>query len=220
VAMLTAQKVQSSLIRLDTGWLLIKHVDEVVSFIPSGSPELPFKVLVVDTSSMTALLDRWMTEGHGGLQLFGPFEKNKVTVSSLSGNSELLDWNRSLQKDRIEPNINLLKAELGLEEKDFIRVPCLFDKYGGALVPNMVNSTVLNGHIFIVAPKGPMVEGKDLLEEEMRRRLAGVPLTPHFLEAGTYHLWGGEVHCATNVRREGPSAPWWRIIQEEASKLF
>ena len=24
------------------------------------------------------------------------------------------------------------------------------------------------------------------------------PLTPHFLEAGLYHMWGGEVHCAEN----------------------
>ena len=211
VAMLSAQNVQTPLIRLDTGWLLIKHVDEVVCFVPSGSPERPLKVLVVDTSAMTALLDRWMSEGHDEQQLFAPYEKEKVTVSSLSNDRELLDWNRSLQKNRIEPNIDLLKAELGLEEEDFIRVPCLFDKIGAAIVPNMVNSAVLNGHIFIVAPKGPMVEGKDLLEEEMRRLLTGLPLTPHFLEAGLYHMWGGEVHCATNVRREGPAAHWWQI---------
>ncbi len=218
VAMLEAQKVQAPLIRLDTGWLLIKHVDEVVSFVPSDSPERPFKVLVVDTSSMIALLERWMDEGLGDHQMFAPYEKEKITVSSLFRNRELLDWNKALQKDRIEPNIGLFKAELGLNEEDFIRVPCLFNKNGAAIVPNMVNSALLNGHIFIAAPKGPVAEGTDLLEEEMRRLLKDLPLIPHFLEAGTYHMWGGEVHCATNVRRKGPAEPWWEILQEEKLK--
>jgi hypothetical protein len=213
VAMLEAQKVQTPLIRLDTGWLLIKHVDEVVSFVSSDSPERSFKVLVVDASSMIALLETWMDEGLGDHQMFAPYEKEKITVSSLFINRELLDWNKALQRDRIEPNIGLFKTELGLTEADFIRVPCLFDKNGAAIVPNMVNSAVLNGHIFIVAPQGPVAEGRDLLEEEMRRLLKDLPLTPHFMEAGTYHMWGGEVHCATNVRREGPADPWWEIIR-------
>lgn len=206
------------MIRLDTGWLLIKHVDEVVSFVPSDSPERPFKVMVVDTSSMIALLDRWVDEGLGDHQMFAPYGKATITVSSLFSNRELLEWNKALQKDRIEPNISLLKKELGLNKEDFIRVPCLFNTNGAAIVPNMVNSAVLNEHIFIVAPKGPVVEKADLLEEEMRRLLKNLPLTPHFLEAGTYHMWGGEVHCATNVRREGPAEPWWRILQKEALK--
>jgi len=212
-AMLEAQKVQAPLIRLDTGWLLIKHVDEVVSFVPSDSPGHPFKVLVVDTSSMIALLERWMEEGLGEHQVLTSYAKDKVTVSSLFSNRGIIDWNKALQEDRIEPNISLLKTELGLKEEDFIRVPSLFDKIGAAIIPNMVNSAVLNGHIFIVAPKGPVVEGTDLLEEEMRRLIKDLPLTPHFLEAGTYHNWGGEVHCATNVRREGPADPWWEILQ-------
>ena len=82
-----------------------------------------------------------------------------LAESSLSNDRELLDRNRSLQKDRIEPNIDILKTELGLREEDFIRVPCMFDKYGASLVPNMVNSAVLNGNIFIVAPKAPPLPG-------------------------------------------------------------
>jgi protein-arginine deiminase len=91
------------------------------------------------------------------------------------------------------------------------RVPSLFDKYGVAMVPNMVNSTVLNGHIFIVAPNGPVVDGQDQLEKEMRRLLSDLPLTPHFLDAQIYHRRGGEVHCATNVRREGFTKAWWDV---------
>ncbi|MFC2158551.1 protein-arginine deiminase family protein [Acidobacteriota bacterium] len=211
VDMLSAQGVQAPLIRIDTGWLLIKHVDEVFSFLPTGNPEDPFKVLVADTSAMIGLLDKWMKEGYGNQRVFEPYEKEEVTVALLNNNKKLMDLNKKLQKDRIEPNIDLLKTELGLKEEDFIRIPSLIDEYGMAVVPNMVNSTVLNGDFYIVAPKGPKIEGKDLLEEEMRRLISGLPLKPHFLEAGLYHVWGGEVHCATNVRREGPESPWWLI---------
>ena len=209
VDMFSAQGVQTPLIRIDTGWLLIKHVDEVFSFLPTGNPEDPFKVLVADTSAMISLLEKWMKEGYGDQRMFEPYEKEEVTVGILYNDKNLMDLNRKLQKDRIEANIDLLKSELGLQEEDFIRIPSLIDEYGMAIVPNMVNSTILNGHIYIIAPKGPKIEGKDQLEEEMRHLISSLPLTPHFLEAGMYHVWGGEVHCATNVRREGPEIPWW-----------
>jgi len=200
VGMLEAQGIQAPALRLDTGWLLIKHVDEIISFLPCGEPEHPFKVLVVDTEAMIALLEKWMRDGY-----------SEMTVSALLKNKALVDHNKTLQTDRIEPNIDLLKHEFGLREEDFIRVPSFFDKNGVAVIPNMVNSTVLNGHIFIVAPNGPVIDGKDQLEEEMRRLLSPLPLTPHFLDARIYHQWGGEVHCATNVRRAGFNSPWWEM---------
>lgn len=210
VGMLEAQGVQTPAVRLDTGWLLIKHADEILSFLPSSDPEHPYKVLVVDTEAMIALLEKWMSDGYGELTLLDLYSE-KVTVSSLLKNKVLMDFNKTLQIERIEPNISLLKRELGLREEDFIRVPSFFDKFGVALVPNMVNSTVLNGHIFIVDPNGPVIDGQDQLEEEMRRLISGLPLTPHFLDAQIYHRRGGEVHCATNVRRDGFSTAWWEM---------
>ena len=210
VGMLEAQGIQAPAIRLDTGWLLIKHVDEILSFLPSGDPEHPYKVLVVDTEAMIALLEKWMSEGYGELTMLDLYSE-KMTISSLLKNEILMDFNKTLQIERIEPNISLLKRELGLREEDFIRVPSFFNKYGVSFVPNMVNSTVLNAHIFIVAPNGPVIDGQDQLEEEMRRLISGLPLTPHFLDAQIYHRRGGEVHCATNVRRDGFSTAWWEM---------
>lgn len=210
VAMLEAQGVQAPALRFDTGWLLIKHVDEVLSFLPSGNPEHPYRVMVVDTEAMIALLEKWMSEGYGESTVLD-LDSEKVTVSSLLKDKDLINFNKTLQSERIEPNISLLKHEFGLGEEDFIRVPSFFDKFGVALIPNMVNSTVLNGHIFIVAPHGPVIRGRDQLEEKMRRLLSRLPLIPHFLEAQVYHRHGGEVHCATNVRRVGFSTPWWEM---------
>jgi protein-arginine deiminase len=213
VKMLEAQGIQASALRLDTGWLLIKHVDEVISFLPGGKNGFPYKSLVVDTKAMYALLDKWMDKNLGDVPMLDIYKKNE-TIKSFHSNKALKAYNLALQEERIEPNIDLLKKELGLREEDFIRVPSLFDKDGMSVIPNMVNSTILNGHIFIVAPNGPVIDGKDLLEEEMRRLLDGLPLTPYFLDANLYHRWGGEVHCATNVRREGFSFPWWRKNRE------
>jgi protein-arginine deiminase len=210
VGMLEAQGIQAPALKLDTGWLLIKHVDEVISFLPSGNPESPYKVLVVDTDVMIALIEKWVKDGHAEVPMLDLYSK-KATVSSFATNKDLIELNQFLQRERIEPNIDLLKRELGLREEDFIRVPSLFDKYGVSVVPNMVNSTILNGHIFIVAPNGPVIDGKDQLEEEMCKLLSGLPLVPHFIDARQYHKWGGEVHCATNVRREGFRAPWWKM---------
>ncbi|TET73038.1 MAG: hypothetical protein E3J44_01675 [Candidatus Aminicenantes bacterium] len=210
VGMLDAQGIQAPALKLDTGWLLIKHVDEMISFLPSGDPEHPYKVLVVDTDAMIGLLEKWVKDGYGDLPILDLYSK-KATVSSFAKNKTMIDLNQSLQRERIEPNIDLLKRELGLREEDFIRVPSFFDKNGVSVVPNMVNSTILNGHIFIVAPNGPVIDGKDQLEEEMRKLLSGLPLKPHFIDARQYHKWGGEVHCATNVRREGFRTPWWAM---------
>ncbi len=210
VGMLDAQGIHGPALKLDTGWLLIKHVDEVISFLPSGDPEHPYKVLVVDTEAMIDLLEKWVKDGYGDTPILDLYSK-KATVSSFAKNKSLIDLNQSLQRERIEPNIDLLKRELGLKEENFIRVPSFFDKDGVSVVPNMVNSTILNGHIIIVAPNGPVIDGQDLLEEEMRKLLSDLPLKPHFIDARQYHKWGGEVHCATNVRREGFLTPWWTM---------
>ena len=210
IAMLEAQGLQAPALRLDTGWLLIKHVDEMIAFLPIGNRERPYKILVLDTVAMITLLEKWIKAGHGDVSIFDLYKK-KLSVSTLYSNQDLRKHNRYLQEERIEPNIDLLKQELGFQEEDFIRVPALINKYGEAVVPNMVNSVVLNGHIYIVAPNGPVIEGKDQLEEEMRRLLTGLPLEPYFLDARQYHKWGGEVHCGTNIRREGFSQSWWEM---------
>jgi len=92
VAMLEAQKVQAPALRLDTGWLLIKHVDEMISFLPSGNPEHPYKVLVVDTEKMIALLEKWIKEEYGSTRMLDIY-KEKTTISTLYNNEELIEHN-------------------------------------------------------------------------------------------------------------------------------
>lgn len=210
VAMLEAQKLQAPAIRLDSGWLLIKHVDEMVSFLPSKNPERPFCVMVVSPGAMIALLKKWKDEGYEETPVLERFEPG-TTIGSILSSEKLIKHNLYLQRERIEPNVELLKEEFKLSEQDFIRIPALFTEDGSSLFPNMVNSAVLNGYLLIADPDGPEIDEIDALQEEMRKLLAGVPIKPFFLEDTQYHKWSGNVHCATNIQREAPSKSWFEL---------
>jgi len=209
VAMLEAQQLQKPAIRLDTGWLLIKHVDEMISFLPPKNRDRPCSVMVVSPEAMIALLKRWKAQGYGETSVLERFQPD-TTVASLLSDEKLLQHNSHLQHDRIEPNIALMKSELKLSEEDFIRIPALFSEGGSSLFPNMVNSAVLNDYLLIADPDGPVINGVDLLQEEVKRLLSGVPVRPVFLDDTQYHKWSGNVHCATNIRREGLSGAWFK----------
>lgn len=209
VAMLKAQKLQTPAIRLDTGWLLIKHIDETISFLPPKNPQRPFSMMVVSPESMIALLKRWKAEGYGDTSVLERFQAN-MTVASILSDEKLVQHNIRLQHDRIESNIAILKNELKLTEEDFIRIPALFSEDGSSLFPNMVNSAVLNDCLLIADPDGPLIDGVDMLQEEVKRLLSGVPVRPVFLDDTQYHKWSGNVHCATNIRREGLSEAWFK----------
>lgn len=210
VSMLEAQQIQSPAVRLDTGWLTIKHVDEMVSFLPPKNPERPFCVMVVSPEAMINLLEKWKAEGYGEAQVLKRFYPG-TTVSGILENEKLIKHNIYLQQERIEPNIMLIKNELKLKEDDIIRIPALFTEDGRALFPNMVNSAHLNDYLLISDPDGPVINGSDLLKEEMKKLLAGVPIQPVFLDDTQYHKWSGNVHCATNIQREGLPEPWYNI---------
>lgn len=211
VAMLDAQGVQGPAVKLDTGWFRIKHVDEMVCFVPTGSADRPHKVMVPDTETMLNLIEGWMRDDLGGLPMLEPF-RDPRTVAGIAADQELIGHNRTVQEERINPNIETLKREFGLRDDDFIRIPALVTLRGSSLVPNMVNSVVLNGHIFITDPHGPEVEGRDLIQDYVRSLLAELPLEVHFMDDRAYHRRGGNTHCATNVRREGFESPWWTLL--------
>jgi protein-arginine deiminase len=215
VAMLDAQGVQGPAVKLDTGWLVIKHVDEMVCFVPTGEGRHPHKVLVPDPEAMIALLDRWVAEGHGEAPILQPFQREDeapMTVASLQADTDLRDHNLALSQDRIRPNRETLKNEFGLEEDDFIGIPAYFTPRGGSLFPNLVNSVVINGHFLTSDPHGPVAGGADLLQQQVRELLSELPLEVHFLDDRIYHRGGGNVHCATNMRRTPFARPWWTYL--------
>lgn len=222
VAMLEAQGVQHP-VGLDVGWLLIKHVDEMVNFVPAKYAPKGFKVLVPDMNLSFDLLEQAVAQGNGDLEMLAPYANSfgylrdnhpAVTVASLASDATLRRHAFETQRDRVEPMIDTLKSEFGLEEADLIRVPFLQSPDKATLMPNIVNSLVINGHLVISDPHGPRAGERDLLHGWLRERLAGLGLEIHFVDDAKYHRWAGNVHCATNVRREGFEPNWWSPLAD------
>lgn len=213
VAMINAQEVQGPALGLDVGWLLIKHVDEMVSFIPSGveSEEFPIRVIVPDTTLAIGILEQLAQQGKGSTRIFPRFEQN-MTVASLLADQSRINYNRTLQANRINPMIQKIIAEFKLPESAYIRVPALYNLDGSSLMPNLVNSLVLNGIFVAPMPDGPVVDGKDVFEEDLRQRLSAYPVEVHFIDDWRYHTWSGNVHCGTNATREPYAMSWWDAL--------
>jgi protein-arginine deiminase len=216
VSMINAQELQGPALPLDVGWLLIKHVDEIFCWVPTSSGGQ--KLLVPDTTLMYNLLDSWVTSGYGSQPMLRVYNSTE-TVSAFRNATSFRTANLNLQTNRINPVIEAAKTAWGLTEADIIRIPAAYYSNGGSYVPNMVNSLVLNGTIIVPEPHGPVLSGTDLLQQDFRNRLAnaGVSLTVSFVDDQRYHKWSGNVHCATNAKREGFNPSIWSTLSPSTS---
>lgn len=203
IAFLAKQGRQEPLL-LDVGWLTIKHVDEMVSFLPAEDGG--FLVAVPDPTAAITLLRRLKAEGHGATSLMEVFEKG-TTVDSILADAEFLAANEKLWAERIEPMATALLPAIGVPADRLRRLPVLFQPSGLPRTPNVVNCLVLPGrdgaagHVAMADPDGPRIKGADAWQAEVRKRLAGVAAELHFVDDRQYHKWSGNVHCATNAIR-------------------
>lgn len=139
VTFLQSQQVQTPLL-LETGWLAIGHVDEMVQFLPSNSTPHGFTIAIADTTSALALLHAANTSGHGStpflsytgdatpdaLTLFlDPHLLYNTTIASVLADPAFAATQRYAQR-YIDQNLALLLREIPLSDDDVIRVPTLF----------------------------------------------------------------------------------------------
>lgn len=216
---LEAQDMQGPIVHLDTGWLLIGHVDEIISWIPwSGGPGCcgkGFILLLASTAEGVQILEDAQEAGFGKDKLFvGTGEE--VSIDDLLADQDLLAFNFQLQQ-RLDGVQAQLVEEFKLDpEEDIVTIPTLFEpdetwgEYAVALVPNMVNSLVL-GKLFVSAdPHGPVVNGVDLFKQVLLDKLEPFSQVVIFIDNWyPYHKWSGEVHCGTNARRVPTNLEWW-----------
>lgn len=214
--LLDEQQLQAP-IHVDTSFLCVGHVDELMTFVADPSSPKGFKLLFADVpsayaslagSSPSAALPRY-AGAHG-----------YATVGDLSKDSALQALNDDVQGDYLGPILAGLQATLGLDDADVVRVPALFERvpdcwYSGelmevaALVPAMVNLAVVNleGAAPRLVVPDPFFrpdghpQSSDPFIQAFR---AGAPsaYTVDFIDDWyTYHVSMGEVHCGTNVQR-------------------
>jgi protein-arginine deiminase len=99
-------------------------------------------------------------------------------------------------------------------DADIIEIPVLFNsdkrwfpgRYFAETV-NMVNGLLVGKDYIVPDPRGPLVDGKDVLLQAVKDRLEPLGCRVVSLDCfDPYHRWGGEIHCGTNAtRRAGPS---------------
>ncbi|MBI4880327.1 MAG: hypothetical protein HY812_11815 [Planctomycetes bacterium] len=210
---LDAQAVQGPVLQINTGWLLIGHVDEEVCFVPANSGS-PYRMLVPSTSMALGILQDLQNAGKGGLTVFAG-KSDQTTVAGILADSTLVAYNQGLQPV-IDGVRGQLKTGLGVAEADIIDVPALFSDYSGgkavAYMPNIVNSLVLGTHFISADPFGPVDGGVDKFKEPVVAILSAIGMTAVFVDDWyPYHQWLGEVHCGTNAVRAAPATPWWTV---------
>lgn len=175
---------------IDTSWLCVGHVDELLSFVPDPTAPRGFRALVPDVTA--------------GAELVPSLDEETA----------------ALNKRIAEVHLIALRAELeaiGIHAEEIIGLPVLYgtrpawwDGECGAvpLWPNPVN--LLAAHdgeraVAFVADPSFRLPGVSVREDPVARRVAA--LLPRSLQVvwvdtwESYHRYGGEVHCATNVRR-------------------
>ncbi|MFZ5480525.1 MAG: protein-arginine deiminase family protein [Myxococcota bacterium] len=217
---LAAQQVQAPFV-IDVSWLCVGHVDEFMSFVPDPSAPKGWRLYLADTTLGLEFVDG--LDPAYEITRFGE-DHGYPTVGDLQTDEELRAYNEEVQRDGIDPAVEVLRAEIGLEDTDIVRVPALFEAssycYGTALalIPgttNLVVATTEDGarHVFAADPffrTDPDDLASDLFVAEVE------PLFPegtqvHWVDDWDwYHIAWGEVHCGSNTRR-APNADWWEV---------
>jgi len=216
VRFLAAQAAQPPL-WIDTSWLAIKHVDEVVAFLPGADGR---GVVVVP-------------DPEEGLRLAGQLPRPAGAADVVVANrriarlvAELLDGGGSPRAGTevaaagagaatvargVPPKRSPGLLELlGWDADRVVRVPLVFRVPEGGLTDdggvtgaaaawsNPVNALLLNGTVLCGACDMPPAV-RDACRQRFQQAGAGAVV---FLDDAPYHRRGGNVHCATNVRRE------------------
>ena len=213
IKFLEAQGAQAPVLWIDTSWLVIGHVDETVSWVPSKAGT-PYRMLMPSPRLAVEILTKAEKDAPGGLMNRGtkregdkPGEFERSVAEAL--NDKDLMAAQEFVQEKIDAVRRTLQDGLGVANDDIIEIPVLFNsspkefrgRYYSETV-NMVNCLLIGRDVIVPDPLGPVVNGKDVLLQAVKDRLE--PLGCRVVAVDNfypYHRWGGEVHCGTNATR-------------------
>ena len=213
IKFLEAQGAQAPVLWLDTSWLVIGHVDETVSWVPS-KVGTPFRMLIPSPRLAVEILRQVEQDAPGGILNRGtkregdkPGEFERPVADALRDEG-LIEVQERVQ-GKIDAVRRTLQDELGVADADIIEIPVLFnsenDRFPGrcfAETVNMVNGLLVGNDYIVPDPRGPLVDGKDVLLQAVKDRLEPLGCRVVPLDCfEPYHRWGGEIHCGTNATR-------------------
>lgn len=187
VDFLEAQEVQAPF-WVDTSWLIIKHVDEIFTWVPAqdGSARL----VVVSPRVAGTLYPSY----------YGPYNKGlQARIDTMLEGGAYTINGQAVQYAG-------LKALLGLTDASIIHVP-LFYTDGHPDWSSPINGVYLNGTM--VAGDTDMWDAERNLTEEL---FAQVGIAVIWVDDKVYHDNLGNVHCATNTTRVPMVSQFWQHL--------
>lgn len=228
---LESQGPQGPVIRVDTSWLLVGHVDELISWLPVAGSRLGYKMIIgapaLSRQILQGLVDRdpanadqilfrgqyFYAQNEDGTQRRYAAQR---TIGAVLADADLMAVN-----DRVQAQITMIRAqfteEMGLQDTDIIEVPFLFmaaeNGRSVAMQPGSVN-LLHYGHTVVSArPHSFSLNGSgDFFENDFVERLRPTGMTVRFAEEwDLLHAADGEVHCGTNVDRVIETPRWWEV---------
>ncbi|MFO1086535.1 MAG: protein-arginine deiminase family protein [Reyranellaceae bacterium] len=213
-----AQQVQAP-IELYSDWLLVGHIDEFMSFVPAPD-ETGFRLVLASPKLAMAMLRSRASKGQGAQKLMEG-KPTESTIAEIVGDKTLVALNEQYQQ-HIDWNRNRLVEEMGLKPHSILELPALYKNErgrAGALFPNMVNLQVINSHLAIPKPFGPLEDGTCIFEKVATQMFGELRLSSHYVDTYEgYFLQLGEIHCGTNVVREPFKKGWWTFTSARESR--
>lgn len=209
---LHAQRVQSPF-EINTDWLFVGHVDEIVCFVPADN-KVGFEMLLASVDRARSILQQLSSDGYGNACLFKNRQRRdgspaERTISDLLADAKFWKLNEDCQR-HMDKNRRILHDNLGIDDEFTVDIPVLFQSFHGAAAyfPDMINHLVIGNHSIAPKPYGPVVDGVDQFEKAFCEALPTRNVV--FIEDwDSYHERLGEVHCGTNCLREPPNVNWW-----------
>lgn len=213
IAFLEAQGAQGPVLWLDTSWLVIGHVDETVSWVPS-KVGAPFRMMIPSPRLAVEILEQAERDAPGGILNRGTKRNgDKPGEFERSVAAALMDKSLMAAQEYVQGKIDAvrrtLQEGLGVADADIVEIPVLFNsdsrwfpgRYFSETV-NMVNGLLLGNDYIVPDPRGPLVDGKDVLLQAVKDRLEPLGCRVVPLDCfDPYHRGGGEIHCGTNATR-------------------
>ena len=196
---LAGQGYGRSLVELDTLWLEVGHVDEIVSHVVLDGGACGLALLRASPGAALDLLrhtpardlPRRLRRAVGSAGDDGAFHAGQTALEQ--------------RLERIEAGLlsAIARRRPACRSVPVVRLPVLFRCAGSPgqprrcrpLTPNTANLVVLDRHVLVPDP------GIDAFRGHIAERLRVLGQTPVFLDDRFYQRRRGGVHCATNVRR-------------------
>lgn len=214
----SVQTTNGNIVVLPVEWLKVGHVDEVVSFIPTG--ENGFSILIADLDRAIFLLREELNAVNTWMTINGQDDDMltyKDAIEELLYDYELSENVSKVSAIHAKLSVikETLKQVLGMSDDAFHAIPVLFslpeslpmNRTVAARLPNQINLVALKneaGNRRLLIPNAECPPFLDDIQTTLSD--LGYQMTEYrFIDTSGPHFHGGEAHCASSVlRRRNP----------------